>query len=51
MYTYGYQVKLSYVRQKILNKMNFVSIFIILLDQQLVSSLYIELTVPDSTLT
>ena len=38
----GYQVKLSHVRRKILNQMNFVVISIILVDKQLVSSLCIE---------
>ena len=45
-----YQVELSYVGRKILNQINFIYIFIILVDQKLVSSLYIELTVSDSGL-
>ena len=48
--TFGYQVELRYVGWNILNQINFIYIFITLawlVDQQLVPSLYIELTVSD----
>ena len=45
-----YQVELSYVGRKILNQINFIYIFIILVDQKLASPVYIELTVSDSGL-